>query len=153
MELSTELKLNKLKPAVGSNKNRKRVGRGVGSGSGKTCGRGHKGLKSRSGGTVKPGFEGGQMPLQRRLPKFGFNSSLGKTRGEINLTDISKASLILGDSEINLARLKDLGLVSRRITKLKVINKGMLKFKPLINDANILFTKSVSQLIVSLANK
>ena len=81
--------LNTLKPAEGSSKTRKRVGRGIGSGLGKTCGRGHKGQKSRSGGSTKVGFEGGQMPLQRRLPKVGFNSRMAKYTAELTLNEIA----------------------------------------------------------------
>ena len=77
------MQLNNLSPAPGSTKARKRVGRGIGSGWGKTCGTGHKGQKSRSGGSVKPGFEGGQMPLQMRLPKFGFSSRIGRVSAEV----------------------------------------------------------------------
>ena len=85
------MELNALSPAPGSTKAKKRVGRGIGSGWGKTCGTGHKGQKSRSGGTVKPGFEGGQMPLQRRLPKIGFYSRRGKLRVEVRLHELDLA--------------------------------------------------------------
>ncbi len=81
--------LNTLAPAEGSTKDKKRVGRGIGSGLGKTAGRGHKGLKSRSGGTVKPGFEGGQMPLQKRLPKYGFVSRIGAVSAEVRLSELN----------------------------------------------------------------
>ena len=84
------MRLNTLSPAEGSKKAAKRVGRGIGSGLGKTCGRGHKGQKSRSGGSVKPGFEGGQMPLQRRLPKFGFTSRIARYVTEIRLNELAK---------------------------------------------------------------
>ena len=83
--MSDSMRLNSLSPAPGSRKAAKRVGRGIGSGFGKTCGRGHKGQKSRSGGTVKPGFEGGQMPLQKRLPKYGFTSRVARTTAQIRL--------------------------------------------------------------------
>ena len=82
--------LNTLKPGAGSQKRRKRVGRGIGSGLGKTCGRGHKGQKSRSGGSIRRGFEGGQQPLQMRLPKFGFNSAKARTTAEVTLSEIAK---------------------------------------------------------------
>ena len=85
-----EMHLNTLQPAAGSKKNAKRVGRGIGSGTGKTCGRGHKGQKSRSGGFSKVGFEGGQMPLQRRLPKVGFASRAAKLSAEIRLDELAK---------------------------------------------------------------
>lgn len=84
------MQLNNLSPAPGSTKARKRVGRGIGSGWGKTCGTGHKGQKSRSGGSVKPGFEGGQMPLQMRLPKFGFSSRIGRVSAEVRTSELNK---------------------------------------------------------------
>ena len=86
--MSDEMRLNSLKPAPGAKRTAKRVGRGIGSGVGKTAGRGHKGLKSRSGGTVKAGFEGGQMPLQKRLPKYGFTSRIGRTTAEVRLHEL-----------------------------------------------------------------
>ncbi len=89
--------LNTLKPAEGSTKARKRVGRGIGSGLGKTCGRGHKGQKSRSGGFTKVGFEGGQMPLQRRLPKVGFNSRMAKYTAELTLNEIASVDADIVD--------------------------------------------------------
>ena len=144
------MKLNTLSPALGSNKPAKRLGRGIGSGSGKTCGRGHKGLKSRSGSSIRPGFEGGQMPLQRRLPKFGFNSAVSKTRGEITFLNINKASLMLDGGEINIVNLKNLGMIGRQIKKLKLINKGKLLCTPNINDENIIFTQSVQKIMASL---
>ncbi|MGL6214717.1 50S ribosomal protein L15, partial [Billgrantia desiderata] len=96
------MKLNTLSPAPGSKHAEKRVGRGIGSGLGKTGGRGHKGQKSRSGGTVKPGFEGGQMPLQRRLPKFGFTSMKSLVSEEVRLSELAKVE---GD-EVTLETLK-----------------------------------------------
>ena len=144
------MRLNTLSPALGSTKSKKRLGRGIGSGSGKTCGRGHKGFKSRSGGGIRPGFEGGQMPLQRRLPKFGFYSPASKLSGELSLTLLNKACLILKDQEISIASLKKIGLVSRRIQKLKLINTGKLSCCPKIKDENIVCTSSVKKLIASL---
>src|SRR5690554_7343670 len=88
------MRLNTLSPAPGRIRAKKRVGRGIGSGLGKTAGRGHKGLKSRSGGSVKPGFEGGQMPLQKRLPKYGFTSRIGRVTAEVRLSELN---LIDGD--------------------------------------------------------
>ena len=87
--MSDEMRLNSLKPAPGAKRDAKRVGRGIGSGDGKTAGRGHKGLKARSGGTVKAGFEGGQMPLQKRLPKYGFTSRIGRTTAEVRLHELN----------------------------------------------------------------
>lgn len=112
--------LNTLSPAEGSKKTAKRVGRGIGSGLGKTCGRGHKGQKSRSGGSVKPGFEGGQMPIQRRLPKFGFKSRVGFVTDQVTLTEISKVE---GDT-VTLQALKDANLVKKEIQFVKVILSG-----------------------------
>ena len=114
------MRLNSLSPAAGSKQAPKRVGRGIGSGLGKTAGRGHKGLKARSGGTVKPGFEGGQMPLQRRLPKFGFTSLKALTRAEIRLSELAKV-----DAEvIDLAALEQADIISRNIKEAKVILSG-----------------------------
>ncbi len=114
------MKLNTLSPAIGSKKNRKRVGRGIGSGFGKTAGRGHKGQKSRSGGMPKIGFEGGQMPLQRRLPKIGFASRQAKFSEEVRLYQIQAMKVDIFDREA----LVKVGLVGRRVTKVKVINTG-----------------------------
>lgn len=116
------MRLNTLKPALGSKKVTKRVGRGIGSGLGKTCGRGHKGQHSRSGGFHKVGFEGGQMPLQRRLPKVGFVSP------KLGLTDqLRLHELALIEQEwIDIAALKQAGLVSRRCKRVKVIASGRL---------------------------
>jgi large subunit ribosomal protein L15 len=114
------MKMNTLSPAPGSKSNAKRRGRGIGSGLGKTCGRGHKGQKSRSGGKVKIGFEGGQMPLQRRLPKIGFASRQAKFSAEIRLYQIE----VLKVDVIDFDALVDAGLISRRIKKVKVINTG-----------------------------
>lgn len=114
------MKLNTLSPAPGSKKDRKRVGRGIGSGLGKTAGRGHKGQKSRSGGMPKIGFEGGQMPLQRRLPKIGFSSRQAKFSEEVRLYQIQAMKVDIIDREA----LVKVGLVGRRVTKVKVINTG-----------------------------
>lgn len=112
--------LNTLKPAAGSKKPRRRVGRGIGSGLGKTAGRGHKGQKSRAGGFHKVGFEGGQMPLQRRLPKRGFKSQSLKFNAEVTLADLQA----LGKSEVDLLTLKQAGLVPQLAKKVKVIKTG-----------------------------
>jgi large subunit ribosomal protein L15 len=114
------MQLNTLKPAAGSRKAGKRVGRGIGSGLGKTCGRGHKGQKSRSGGFHKVGFEGGQMPLQRRLPKVGFNSRMAKSRAEVRLNELAN----LGVDVIDLQALKAANLVPANTEKAKVIASG-----------------------------
>ena len=119
------MELNNIKPAAGSKSARRRVGRGIGSGLGKTAGRGHKGQKSRSGGYHKVGFEGGQMPLQRRLPKRGFKSHLLKYNAEINLTDLER----LGAAEVDLLSLKQARLVGELIKTVKVIKSGALTKK------------------------
>ena len=117
------MKLNTLKPAPGSKSNRHRVGRGVGSGWGKTAGRGHKGQRARSGGFHKVGFEGGQMPLQRRLPKRGFVSPLRELTAEVRLSDLSKLPI----AEIDILALKAAGLVPAAAKTAKVIKTGTLE--------------------------
>lgn len=112
--------LNTLQPAPGSKKNGKRVGRGIGSGTGKTCGRGHKGQKSRSGGFSKVGFEGGQMPLQRRLPKVGFASRSAKLSAEVRLSELTRVDADV----IDLAALVKADVVPARTLKAKVIASG-----------------------------
>ena len=119
------MKLNELKPAEGSKKARRRVGRGIGSGLGKTAGRGHKGQKSRSGGFHKVGFEGGQMPLQRRLPKRGFTSLTGEFNAEIRLADLEA----LGAAEVDVLTLKAAGLVPQLAKAVKVVATGALTKK------------------------
>ena len=116
------MELNTIKPAAGSKHDRRRVGRGIGSGLGKTAGRGHKGQKSRSGGYHKVGFEGGQMPLQRRLPKRGFKSHLLKFNAEVTLTALEK----LGLPEVDLLTLKQAGLVGELAKVVKVVKTGAL---------------------------
>ena len=119
------MELNTIKPASGAKHAKRRVGRGIGSGLGKTSGRGHKGQKSRSGGYHKVGFEGGQMPMQRRLPKRGFKSHLLKYNAEISLTDLER----LGAAEVDILTLKQAGLVGELIKIVKVIKSGELKAK------------------------
>ncbi|MDG2353266.1 MAG: 50S ribosomal protein L15 [Gammaproteobacteria bacterium] len=114
------MQLNTLSPAEGEKKSRKRVGRGIGSGFGKTCGRGHKGQKSRSGGFSKVGFEGGQMPLQRRLPKVGFSSRVSIITSEVTLSEIDK----LEETEITVDVLKAHNLVTKNIKRVKVMLSG-----------------------------
>ena len=116
------MELNNIKPADGAKRARRRVGRGIGSGLGKTAGRGHKGQKSRSGGYHKVGFEGGQMPLQRRLPKRGFKSHLLKYNAEVTLTALEQ----LGAAEVDVLALKQANLVGELIKVVKVINTGAL---------------------------
>jgi len=112
--------LNTLSPAAGANKDKKRQGRGIGSGIGKTGGRGHKGQKSRSGGKVRVGFEGGQMPMQRRLPKFGFTSRKSLVSAEVNLFEIAKVE---GDV-VELSTLQAAGIVKKNIQFVKVVKSG-----------------------------
>jgi large subunit ribosomal protein L15 len=119
------MQINTIKPAAGSKKARRRVGRGIGSGLGKTAGRGHKGQKSRAGGYHKVGFEGGQMPMQRRLPKRGFKSAALKYNGEVSLTDLER----LGADEVDLLSLKAAGLVRQIVKHVKVIKAGELSRK------------------------
>jgi len=116
------MELNKIKPAAGAKHAKRRVGRGIGSGLGKTAGRGHKGQKSRAGGYHKVGFEGGQMPLQRRLPKRGFKSKTLQFNGEVTLATLEK----LGATEVDLLSLKAAGLVGQNVKTVKVIKSGNL---------------------------
>ena len=116
------MELNNIKPAEGSKHAKRRVGLGIGSGLGKTVGRGHKGQKSRSGGYHKVGFEGGQMPLQRRLPKRGFKSQTLKFNAEVTLTALTQ----LGLSEVDMLALKQAGLVGQNAKVVKVINTGAI---------------------------
>jgi len=117
------MRLNSIKPAVGTKHPRRRVGRGIGSGLGKTAGRGHKGQKSRAGGFHKVGFEGGQMPLQRRLPKRGFVSPAGKTGAEVRLSDLSK---LPGDT-VDIKTLKNAGIIPGTALAAKVILSGKIE--------------------------
>ena len=117
------MRLNELKPASGARSERKRIGRGMGCGSGKTAGRGHKGQRSRSGGYHKIGFEGGQMPLQRRLPKVGFRSRMAKFTAELRLHELEIPSADVIDIEV----LKKANLVPAFVTKVKVIKSGEIK--------------------------
>ena len=120
--MSDVMRLNSLSPAPGSKKDAKRVGRGIGSGSGKTAGRGHKGQKSRSGGTVRPGFEGGQMPLQKRLPKYGFTSRIARTTAQVRLGELN----VLESEVVDLEALKKADLVKQDVTRARVFLSGEL---------------------------
>ncbi len=114
------MELNTLSPAPGSHKAKKRVGRGIGSGSGKTSGSGHKGQKSRSGGTVRPGFEGGQMPLQMRLPKYGFGSRIGRVSAEIRTSELNKVDADV----VTIDTLRAANLITADIKRAKVMLSG-----------------------------
>ncbi len=116
------MNLNTLSPADGSTSNRKRVGRGIGCGWGKTCARGHKGQKSRSGGFNKVGFEGGQMPLQRRLPKIGFTSRVGRISAEIRLHELAKIEVDV----IDIDSLKEANLITKSVLNVKVMLSGSI---------------------------
>ena len=117
------MQLNTLKPGAGSRSPSKRVGRGMGSGQGKTCGRGHKGQKSRSGGRVRPGFEGGQQPLQMRLPKFGFNSAKARITAEVTLSEIASVEAEV----VDVQALIDADLLKGTMKRAKVILSGKIE--------------------------
>jgi large subunit ribosomal protein L15 len=137
------MKLNTIKPAKGSKTVRVRVGRGIGSGMGKTAGRGHKGQRARKGGRGKLGFEGGQMPIQRRLPKRGFSSALAKYSAEVRLSDLQK----LSETEIDLAVLKNAGVVPVQTEQAKVIKSGTLARKVTLKGINV--TKGARELVLA----
>ncbi len=141
------MRLNTLSPAPGSKTSAKRVGRGIGSGLGKTAGRGHKGLKARSGGSVAPGFEGGQQPLQRRLPKFGFSSRQAKFVAEIRLNELEK----IEGGVIDLDALKNANLVRRDTKSAKVILSGEITKAVTIQGLRV--TKGARQAIEAAGGK
>lgn len=120
--MSDTMRLNTLRPAPGSRRAARRVGRGIGSGLGKTAGRGHKGQKSRSGGTVSPGFEGGQMPLQKRLPKYGFTSRIARTTAQVRLGELNKVT----GNVIDLQALKDADVIRDDVRRVRVFLSGEL---------------------------
>ena len=132
---------NTLKAKQGTKFSKKRVGRGIGSGNGKTCGRGHKGQKSRSGGKVQIGFEGGQMPLQRRLPKVGFTSKVNVLTKDIRYDRLS----IIKEKEVSLELLKKYKLINSKITTVRIIGPCTIKDKKTIKD--MYCTKSVIEFI------
>ena len=120
--MSEIMRLNTLSPAPGSRQGAKRVGRGIGSGLGKTAGRGHKGQKSRSGGRVRPGFEGGQMPLQKRLPKYGFTSRVSRTTAQVRLGELNAVE----GSVVDLETLRSADLINGSIARVRVFLSGEL---------------------------
>jgi len=130
-----KLSLNNLSDSS-SRKERKRVGRGTGSGTGKTAGRGHKGQKSRSGANIRPGFEGGQMPLQMRVPKFGFSSRVSRVSESINVSQLTEVK------KIDIQSLKDLGIIKKSTRRVKIFGQGKLVAK--ITDENIKVSKGVT---------
>jgi large subunit ribosomal protein L15 len=135
------MQLNNIKPASGAKHAKRRVGRGIGSGLGKTAGRGHKGQKSRSGGYHKVGFEGGQMPMQRRLPKRGFKSQQLQFNAEVTLTDIAA----LNAKEVDMLALKQAGLISNLAKRVKVVKTGEIKAAVVLK--NITATAGAKQVI------
>jgi large subunit ribosomal protein L15 len=141
------MRLNNLKPAAGSRPTRKRVGRGIGSGLGKTCGRGHKGQHSRSGGYHKVGFEGGQMPLQRRLPKVGFSSRKSAFVAEVRLHELAKA----GTDTVDIQSLIAADIVSDRTRKVKVIASG--KIEKAVTVKGLAVTKGAKAAIEAAGGK
>ena len=148
---TSDLRLNSIKPAEGSKRDRKRVGRGIGSGNGKTAGRGHKGQKSRSGGFHKTGFEGGQMPLQRRVPKTGFHSRKARYTAEVRLYQLASVD---GDV-IDLEVLKKARIVPAYVRKAKVINRGDVDRKWTLKGIGetLLITKGAREVIEKAGGK
>ena len=143
-ETTNIMSLNSIS-SEGTSQKRKRVGRGIGSGAGKTAGRGHKGQKSRSGGNIRPGFEGGQMPLQMRLPKFGFSSRVNNNFKEINVKNIE------GMSVVNLETLKENKIISKSVKKVKIFGDTNIKSKLTIEGINL--TKGAKESIEKAGGK
>ena len=141
------MRLNMLRPTAGSRSNAKRVGRGIGSGWGKTCGRGHKGQKSRSGGFHKTGFEGGQMPLQRRLPKFGFRSRMAKLTAEVRLHEL----LLTEAAVVDIKALKEANIVPAHTEKVKVILSG--EITEAVHTRGLNFTKGARAAVEAAGGK
>jgi large subunit ribosomal protein L15 len=137
------MKLNTLRPANGRVTRRKRVGRGIGSGLGKTCGRGHKGQTSRSGGSIRPGFEGGQMPLQKRLPKYGFTSRIASVTSQVTLSELDS----IDEKVINIEVLKSSGIIRNLTAKVKVFSSGQIT-KPVVLEG-IAVSNGAREAIVS----
>ena len=137
------MKLNTLRPADGRVTRRKRVGRGIGSGLGKTGGRGHKGQTSRSGGSIRPGFEGGQMPLQKRLPKYGFTSRIASVTSQVTLSELDS----IDEKVINIEVLKSNGIIRNLTAKVKVFSSGKIT-KPVVLEG-IAVSNGAREAIVS----
>ena len=145
--MSDAMRLNTLSPAPGARKNSKRVGRGIGSGTGKTCGRGHKGQKARSGGSIRPGFEGGQMPLQKRLPKYGFTSRMARTTAQVRLSELNRV-----DAEvIDLDALKRADVVKDDVLRARVFLSG--EVTKAVNLQGIAITKGAREAIEKAGGK
>jgi large subunit ribosomal protein L15 len=145
--MSELMRLNTIKSADGARHRARRVGRGIGSGLGKTCGRGHKGQKSRSGGSVKPGFEGGQMPLQRRLPKFGFTSRKAAFVAEVRLSELASMNVDV----IDLAALQAADVINDRMKDAKIILSGELTRAVTVKGLRV--TKGAAAAIVAAGGK
>lgn len=141
------MQLNTIKPAKGAKTSAKRLGRGIGSGLGKTCGRGHKGQKARAGGYHKVGFEGGQMPLQRRLPKFGFKSRIGKVTTDIRLDELLKVT----DKIIDIAALHKANVIPGFIKRVKVIKAGTISAPVTLRGIGV--TKGAREIIEAAGGK
>lgn len=142
------MKLHELSPAPGSKKVRKRLGRGAGSGTGKTAGKGHKGQNARSGGGVRPGFEGGQMPLQRRVPKRGFNNIFATKYAIVNVGDLDRFD---DGSKVDVELLKSVGLIKKEYDGLKILGNGELKKKLTVVATK--FSASAKEKIENLGGK
>ena len=142
------MKLFELQPGVGSNKDTKRKGRGHGSGNGKTAGRGHKGQNARSGGGVRIGFEGGQMPIYRRLPKRGFNNVFALKYAEINVSDFNKFE---DGAVVDAAALKEAGIIKKSLDGIKVLGNGEVSKKVIVKAAK--FTEAAKEKIVAAGGK
>jgi large subunit ribosomal protein L15 len=142
------MKLNELQPAQGSKFSTKRVGRGIGSGTGKTSGKGHKGQKARSGGGVRPGFEGGQMPIYRRLPKRGFKNIFAKQYVTINVEDLERFD---DGTEVTAELLKKTGVISKTLDGVKILGRGELTKKLTVKVAK--YTASASEKIEKAGGK
>lgn len=142
------MKLNELKPAAGSRRKEVRVGRGVGSGNGKTSGRGYKGQKARSGGGVRPGFEGGQMPIYRRLPKRGFKNIWAKEYAEVNVETLNRFE---DGAEVDAVALVDIGILKNVLDGVRILGKGELTKKLTVKAQG--FTKTAVQKIESVGGK
>ena len=138
--------LNTIKPAAGSKKIAKRVGRGIGSGLGKTCGRGHKGQKSRTGGSIMLGFEGGQMPLQKRLPKIGFTSRVSKVTDEVRLHELNRF-----DGVVDIFELQNANIIGKNIERVKVIASG--EINKAITVKGLMLTKGAQAAIEAAGGK
>ena len=143
-ETTNIMNLNSIS-SEGTSKNRKRVGRGIGSGTGKTAGRGHKGQKSRTGGNIRPGFEGGQMPLQMRLPKFGLSSRVNNNFKEVNVKNIE------GMTVVNLETLKENKIISKSVKKVKIFGDTAIKSKVTVEGINV--TKGAKESIEKAGGK